>query len=72
MYYKNCWVVVHINRYRTDEKVLRQRASALLVYEAMLRQGLQNAMEPSTLCLEYYDDEGNRTRIARTLIRRQI
>jgi hypothetical protein len=69
MPHKDCWVIVHKKRSGTQEQVLRQRASAILVYEAMLRQMLEASTEPTTLMLYHYDAEGERTLITRTLVR---
>jgi hypothetical protein len=71
MSYKDCWVIIHKQRTGTQEQVLRQRRSAILVYEAKMRQMLDTSVESGTLLLYCYDADGDRTLIARTLIRRR-
>ena len=72
MPYKDCWVIVHKRRSGTQEQILRQRASAVLVYEAMLRHMLEACVEPTMLVLYRYEADGERALVTRTLVRRRL
>ena len=72
MHHKNCWVVLYKERFSVQQRVLSQRASATTNYELFLHESLSNGTESALLTLDYYDADGKRTRIARTLIRRSL
>jgi hypothetical protein len=72
MPYQTCWIIVHKRRSGTKENILRHSASALLAYEALHRELLDSATEPSAIMMYRLSQSGKRELVARTLIRRRL
>lgn len=56
--YQNCWLVVRANSEHCEHYKARQKANALMIFDFMTREILEQGPVPGTVSLLWYDATG--------------